>query len=58
MTTKKTRAEDIEKAMNLVWSSLNSHLPWTYKNSSEGKIFHRRCVSEYVELLRLLNKLY
>jgi hypothetical protein len=59
MTKKKDeRAKLIERAARLVWSSLESHLTWTHKSSSEGKHFHRRCCAEYGELMHIITKLY
>ncbi len=55
--TKKKRAEKIEEAIRLVWDSLQSHLEWTHKQSSEGEKFHKRCVSEYAILIQLLSEL-
>lgn len=52
------RKEKIERAMRLAWSSLESHLKWTYCKSAEGKIFHMHCVKEYSELIKILSELY
>ena len=53
------RAREIEKAMRLVWSSLDSHLPWTYDKRAEGgKAFQKKCVKEYAEILLILSHLY
>lgn len=48
----------IERAMILVWDSLQSHLPYTYLKTAEGKRFHRKAIKDYVELLDILDKLY
>jgi hypothetical protein len=53
------RAKKIEKAQKLVWASLKSHLPYTYGKTKDGtNKFHRKCVREYVELLKILSELY
>lgn len=49
--------KDKERALRLVWSSLQSHLPWTYKPSSEGKRFHKQCVKDYAELMKIISNL-
>lgn len=51
------KAKAIERLMRLSWSSLESHLKYTYINTTEGKNFHRKCVREYTEMLELLSKL-
>lgn len=48
----------LERLIRLVWDSLESHLPYTYEHSSEGKDFHIKCVMEYSEMIYLLSKLY
>jgi len=55
---KKLRAKDVEKAMRLAWGSLESHFYGTYSDTFEGKLFHKKCVREYVEQLKLLSNLY
>lgn len=55
MKTKKEKK--IERAIRLTWSSLESHLQYTHKQSSEGKTFHRKCVKEYSELINILSDL-
>lgn len=52
------RAKLIEKAMQLVWDSLQSHLPYTYEKEKDGYKFHKKCVAEYAELINILSKLY
>ncbi len=54
----KLRAKEVERAMRLVWSSLESHLIFTHRKSTEGIKFHKKCVREYAELLDILSKLY
>ena len=51
------REEKIKRLIELAWSSLESHLDWTHKDSSEGKKFHKRCVKEYSEMIKLLSEL-
>ena len=52
------RAKKLEEAMRLTWSSLESHLPWMYGPSAEGRAFHIRCVGEYVETIKLQWQLF
>jgi hypothetical protein len=53
-----SRKQMLERLIRLVWDSLESHLPYTYEHSSEGKDFHIKCVMEYSEMIYLLSKLY
>lgn len=53
---KPEKNKDMEKAVRLVWSSLESHLTYTYRKSSEGKRFHLRCVKEYAKILEIITK--
>lgn len=55
---KDNRARKVEKAMKLVWGSLESHLDGAYLPTPEGKAFHKQCVREYAELMTLLVALY
>lgn len=61
-STQSERAKNVEVGMNLVWSSLQSHLPYTYQKNglarNESNAFHKKCVKEYVELMNVLLKLY
>ena len=50
------RSKDIERALLLVWDSLESHLDATYRGSD--KKFHRQCVKEYAEVIHILSRLY
>lgn len=52
------RSKNVEIIIKLAWSSLKSHLPWTYKNSSEGQKFHKLCVMEYAKIIENASKLY
>lgn len=54
----KDRAQKIDEAIRLIWDSLQSHLEWTHKQSSEGEQFHKRCVKEYTALIKILTELY
>ena len=58
---KKKRAKAVNKAIREVWSSLDSHLDSCHKKNlkkPEGNDFHKKCVTEYAELIVLLAKLY
>ena len=58
---KDKKARKIEIAINLIISSLVSHLPFTYDNNlkkPESKLFHKKCVKEYSEILKILSELY
>lgn len=55
------RAKEIDKAIRLVWSSLESHLYYTHSGDmirDEDHEFHQKCVQEYSEILLILSKLY
>lgn len=52
------RAAKIDKAIRLAWESLESHLHWTHNKSSEGIKFHRKCINEYAEIIKILSELY
>lgn len=52
------KAKKIERAIKLIYDSLQSHLAYTYSASAEGKRFHRKCVRDYSELIKLLSELY
>lgn len=56
MTTEE-KAKKIERAIRLAWSSLESHLQWTHKKSSEGEKFHKQCLGEYAELIKILTEI-
>lgn len=58
MVKKRFRAKSLERAVRLVYSSLESHLLYTHRPSSEGVRFHIRCVKEYAEILKILSDLY
>lgn len=54
----KDRAQKIDEAIRLIWDSLQSHLEWTHKQSSEDEQFHKKCVKEYTALIKILTELY
>ncbi len=53
-----TRAKLIEQAVKLIWSSLASHLSWTYTKHPDSKRFHKKCVKEYADLIKIITELY
>jgi hypothetical protein len=53
--TKKER--EIEEAIRLTWSSLESHLRYTYAKSAEGTRFHKKCTQEYARVIEILSGL-
>ena len=53
----KTKDKILEEVIKSVWSSLVSHLPYTYLKSSEGKRFHKTCVKDYADIINKLSKL-
>lgn len=53
------KEQKIERALKLIWDSLQSHLEWTYKkDKSEDPKFHKQCVKEYAELIKIISELY
>jgi hypothetical protein len=52
------RAKIIERAIRLAFSSLESHLYWTHKKTTEGKTFHKTAAKEYAEIISILSQLY
>ena len=52
------KARKIDRAIRLTWESLESHLAWTHKQSSEGTTFHRKCIKDYAEIIKILSELY
>ena len=52
------RAREVEALIRSIWSSLESHLPYTHEKSPEGVRFHKRCVKEYTEQIAKATKLY
>lgn len=55
---KNRKPKQIERGIRLAWSSLDSHLRYTYLKSWEKEAFHKRCVVEYAELIKILASLY
>jgi hypothetical protein len=58
MKNPKKRAKEVEQAMRLAWASLESHLRYTHEKCPEGNTFHKKCVKEYVQILKNLSELY
>ena len=55
----KNRAKTIDEMMRLIWSSLESHLEWTHEHGKDGDMkFHKKCVKEYVKMMKLTSDLY
>lgn len=55
--TKHLKEKKIEKAIRLTWDSLQSHLKYTQIKTSEGIKFHKDCVKEYAETIKILSEL-
>jgi len=56
----KLREKKIERAIELIYDSLESHLPYTYGNIKEvkgTKKFHKKCIREYAEIIKILSEL-
>ena len=58
------KQEKIAKAIQLTYSSLESHLDWTHgkigkahKKTGESNAFHKKCVREYAEVIKILSEL-
>ena len=55
------KAKEIEKAIRLTWSSLESHLLYTHSGKlirDEDREFHKQCVQEYADIIKVLSQLY
>ncbi|MFA6325374.1 MAG: hypothetical protein WCX46_04080 [Candidatus Paceibacterota bacterium] len=52
------RAKYVEKIIRLALDSLESHLEYTHKHTSEGTKFHKDCVVEYTEIINNAIKLW
>ena len=50
----KDKAKKLEETIKSLYSSLVSHLPYTYTKSTEGKNFHRQCVKDYARDIKNL----
>lgn len=59
-TTKaKERAKKIDRALRLVWWSMESHLHWTHHYSKTlDQRWEKKCVRDYAELIKILSELY
>jgi hypothetical protein len=55
---KTKRAKKVERAIRLVWDSMDSHLAYTYKKHHDKSSFHKKCVREYAELIKILADLF
>jgi hypothetical protein len=53
----KEKAKKIEATIRSLYSSLESHLPYTYLKSTEGKAFHIKCVKDYAKDIQNLSEL-
>ena len=60
------KAQKIERAIRINCDSMISHLPFTYGKNPEkkllnkglgGKDFHKKCVKEYAEVIKILSEL-
>lgn len=58
------REQEIERAIRLIWDSLESHLAYTYEplpkraeKDGETNEFHKQCVREYAEVISILSNL-
>lgn len=58
MKDKQRRAKLIAKIIKQSWTSLESHLFWTYRKSSEGEEFHKQAVKEYIDIIKNASELY
>lgn len=57
--TRDVRAQLVERGIKLAFSSLESHLPYSYgKIKPSEKLFHKKCVIEYSESILILSHLY
>lgn len=63
--TSQDRAKKIDRAIRLAWSSLESHLEGAHRNlkllekkNGESNKFHKQCVKEYAEIIKILSELY
>jgi len=55
---KYSREKKIERAIKLTYDSLQSHLKYTHIKTSEGIVFHKKCIVEYAEIIKILSELY
>ena len=55
------KAKEIDKAIRLAWGSLESHLIYTHSGRlirDEDREFHKKCVEEYADIIKVLSQLY
>ena len=52
-----TKEEVAVQLIRGIWESLESHLDYCVEDSSEGKPFHRTCVKDYAEQIKLASEL-
>lgn len=57
-TQSKARAKRIDEAIRFTWSSLESHLQYTHEKHHDSAAFHKKCVKEYANTIKLLSDLY
>lgn len=60
-TEAQKRARLVERGVVLAISSLKSHLPHTHGETHESQgdnEFHKKCIQEYAELIKILSELY
>ncbi len=50
----KEKIKKVEATIKSIYSSLESHLPYLYLKSTEGKDFHKKCVKDYAKDLKNL----
>lgn len=52
------RAKIVEKIIRQAWTSLESHLKYAYKHTSEGQKFHQVAIKEYIDIIANASELY
>lgn len=56
------RAKEVSRAIEIISSSIESHLCYTYgavyEKKKETNAFHKKCVREYIEVLATLSKMF
>lgn len=59
MKKRKTkRAKRLGKAIQTVYESLDSHIPYCYGKDKEDVAFHQKCVLDYAKLMVVLARCY
>ncbi len=63
-TKQDVRAQTAEKCIRMVWNSMESHLKYMHTKdpdgfikNSDGKVFHKKTVKQYAELICYITKL-